>query len=64
MKTVNFKNENYEVEDWVNWITSDDFGICVWEHEPVYTSYGWASQYDSIVMLSGVGHTKEIMKVE
>lgn len=43
MKTIEFENKSYEVEDWVNWVAKDSDGeIWVFEAMPVLDEdYDW-----------------------
>ncbi|QDH85544.1 hypothetical protein [Proteus phage vB_PmiP_RS51pmB] len=39
MKTITYRGEQYEVEDWVNWVAMDAGGeIYAYEHEPIVSS--------------------------
>lgn len=42
MKTVKFQDEEYQVEDWVNFITIDEYGrIEAWKTEPQISGSIW-----------------------
>lgn len=57
MKTITYRGEQYEVEDWVNFVAMDaDGDIYGYEHEPKINQYGqWELPSGDNYYLGNVG---------
>lgn len=54
MKTITYRGEQYEVEDWVNFVAMDSDGaIYTYENEP-YSKYGeWIKSTGNVKCIGG-----------